>query len=421
MRIAERALDTVEKYLRTDIRYILHGGFWLTTGQVATSLAAFVVAIAYANLLPKELYGTYKYVISLAAILAAFSVTGMNSAITRAVAQGAEGTLRSGTRMRLYGGIAGAIIAALIAVYYYSNGNATIGTAMLVIAAFLPLFDTFNTASAYLYGKREFGRDAFYTMITRAGCAVILVAGIFLTQDLFILLALYFGSYALLRMFFYWYVLRSISSQAADDPSAVRYGVHLSVINAFVLVAGQIDKILVFHFLGAVEVAVYFVATAIPDNIKSIVRNIGVLAAPKYAALSEDEARRALPDLWRKTLFFTLLLLAGVVAYVLISPYLFRLIFPTYAEAVLFSQFYAFTILATSLGLPSALLQYQGRTRDVYILNIANNVMQIALIAAFVPLWGLWGAVWARLGSMFLNALVTVALVLWSYRPSARS
>jgi len=55
-----RLLRRSEKYFKTDMVYLAHGGFWLTLGQIISSAASFLLAIAFANLLPKETYGTYK-------------------------------------------------------------------------------------------------------------------------------------------------------------------------------------------------------------------------------------------------------------------------------------------------------------------------------------------------------------------------
>ena len=58
-----------EKYTKTDMVYLAHGGFWLSFGQIISSLSSFLLAIAFANLLPKETYGNYKYILSIASIL----------------------------------------------------------------------------------------------------------------------------------------------------------------------------------------------------------------------------------------------------------------------------------------------------------------------------------------------------------------
>src|SRR5689334_12787395 len=73
---AERLLRWSERYMKTDMVYLAKGSFWLTLGQVAASASGLLLVIGFANLLPKEVYGTYKLILSLAGIIASFSLTG---------------------------------------------------------------------------------------------------------------------------------------------------------------------------------------------------------------------------------------------------------------------------------------------------------------------------------------------------------
>ena len=59
-----------EKYTQTDMVYLTRGGFWLILGKIVFNISGFLLIIAFANLLSKEAYGTYQYVLSVASILA---------------------------------------------------------------------------------------------------------------------------------------------------------------------------------------------------------------------------------------------------------------------------------------------------------------------------------------------------------------
>ena len=61
-----------EKYLKTDLVYLSRGGFWLSIGQGVAMLSGFFLSTAFANLLPKESFGTYKFILSGVAILGIF-------------------------------------------------------------------------------------------------------------------------------------------------------------------------------------------------------------------------------------------------------------------------------------------------------------------------------------------------------------
>src|SRR5688572_902048 len=120
---AERVLRWSEKYLKTDMVYLAKGGFWLTLGQAVSSAAGVLLIIGFANLLPKEAYGTYKYVLSIAGVLAAFSLTGMSVAVTQAVARGMDGMLRVAAKIQLRWGLLVTLAASAFGIYYLANGN----------------------------------------------------------------------------------------------------------------------------------------------------------------------------------------------------------------------------------------------------------------------------------------------------------
>lgn len=57
-------LRSSERYFKTDMVYLAKGGSWLFSAQVLSGALSFILAIAFANLVPKEAFGTYKYVLS---------------------------------------------------------------------------------------------------------------------------------------------------------------------------------------------------------------------------------------------------------------------------------------------------------------------------------------------------------------------
>ncbi len=116
-------LKRSQKYTGTDNVYLAKGGFWLTLGQFFSLAAAFLSAIAFANLLDPTTYGNYRYVLSLLGILAIFSLDGVGDAVTQAVARGLEGSFYTGFKTKLKWGAIGSLIAIGAAIYYWIRGN----------------------------------------------------------------------------------------------------------------------------------------------------------------------------------------------------------------------------------------------------------------------------------------------------------
>ena len=88
-----RILRKSEKYTKTDMVYLAKGGFWITAGQAISSGSIFLLAITFANLIPQETYGTYKYVLSITGILSILTLRGMDTTVLQAIARNFEGVL----------------------------------------------------------------------------------------------------------------------------------------------------------------------------------------------------------------------------------------------------------------------------------------------------------------------------------------
>ena len=100
-----RFLKRTQKYTGTDNVYLAKGGFWLTLGQVVSMASAFLLAIAFANLLDPVTYGNYKYILSLLGLLGIFTLDGMRTAINQAVARDLEGSFYTGFKTKLKWGL----------------------------------------------------------------------------------------------------------------------------------------------------------------------------------------------------------------------------------------------------------------------------------------------------------------------------
>ncbi|MGH7174938.1 MAG: hypothetical protein ACREGR_01095, partial [Minisyncoccia bacterium] len=90
---AVRFLRWSEKYTKTDMVYLAGAGFWSNLNFVIVSVFALLLSIAFANFLPKDVFGLYQYLLSLSALLTAITLASMNFAVSQSVARGFEGDL----------------------------------------------------------------------------------------------------------------------------------------------------------------------------------------------------------------------------------------------------------------------------------------------------------------------------------------
>ena len=407
-----RVLFWSQAYVKTDMVYLASGGFWLILAQVISSLSALALAIAFANLVPPETYGTYKYVLSLAGIFAIFSLPGMTTALARATAQGKESTIRAVTRSRIFHACIGGIFALAGSAYYFLNENVQLSLTLLIIAATLPLFDTLTTYLSYLVGKRRFDLRTRYYALTQVASTLVLLVTILFTDNLILILIAYFLPLVGIRAALYYHIARTIPHTSTDEEDAEvkKYGKHLTAMQILSIVANEVDKILIWKFLGPTHVAVYTFALAIPEQIRGPLKGVGELAFPKFAAQTPEQIRENLPALWRKLALYALGLFGISLLYALTAPYVFQLIFPQYIESVPYSQLFAFSMVANVASIPITILSAQKKTSVQYIISTIQPIMAIGLLIFLIPLYGIMGAIIA----LMLSKLITVTMYLGS-------
>jgi len=398
-----------QRYFKIDMIYLVEGGSWLTLGQIVSSITSFLLAVIFANFLSKEDYGTYKYVLSLVGILNIFTLPGMGTALIQTVARGYDGSLISVVKSKICWGILGSFVSLILAGYYFVHGNTLLGISFIISAIFIPFMDSFSIYSSFLYGKKCFNIASKYGIISQIIATLLLIFSLFLTKNLLFILVIYFLSWTLLRFIFFIITTKKFLSNQEKDPEVISYGKHLSLMGIISTIAYQIDRLLVFHYLGATEVAIYSVAIAPLEQIKGLLKNIGPLALPKFAERSKEEIKKTI---FKKILFFFSAISSIVIIYIFSAPFLFKVFFPFYLNSVFYSQIFSFSLLPTAFYLIGTVaLQSQKKQKQLYQLNIIGSIIEIILLFVLIREYGLLGAILARIVSRFIGGIFALKLV----------
>lgn len=398
-----------ESLFKTDMVYLAKGGFWLNGTQVATALASFGLAMLFARLVPKEVYGNYRYILSLAGIAATFSLSGVSSAIIQSVARGFPGTFIEAVRVVAKWNSLIFAISLAGSLYYFANDNATLGSGLLVIALLFPAIRTFEIYEAYLGGKKDFRRSALYRATVDIGTIVATGAALLITDNVIILIASNLLAQFILDFIFFRKVYQEIKREEYSivEPGIIEFTKHLSLQNVLTSLASYLDKIIIFHYLGAVQVAVYAFATALPMQIKGQVSSIVLMITPKISQRSAREATAMIPTRFLISLY---ILIPVVVAYIFFAPLIFKILFPAYLDAVPYTQWYSLVLLLMG-NLSGLVLTTQKAAKDQYILTTFGSVSQIVLMLVLVHFYGIMGIIWAFLISKYLTAVLSYILV----------
>ena len=403
-----KLLRSSERYFKTDMVYLARGGSWLTLGQVFLTVSSFFLTLAYANLLPKDIFGTYKYVLSIGGVLGALTLTGMGPALLRATARGVKDILEVAFWTQLKWSALTLSATLLGAGYYFINNNHLLSISLLIVGLFSPLSQSAGLYSSFLIGKKEFRTKVLYDFIYILVPFFVIVGVLFSTDDLLLLVLAYFISYTCVAVFLYKKVLHTYHDSkplpASLDTDTISYAKHLSVINIFNTVAGQLDKVLIFHYLGAVQLAVYALALAPITHMTGFLKSIHTLSLPKLVNQKMRTIQETLPA---KAVRLVFILMIPTLLYIFAAPYLYKILFPKYIESVIYSQLYAAMILLYPIEFIKTSVTAHAPARSLYTLTLTGTFIKVGLLGILLPLYGILGAILAIMLYTIIHGLVT--------------
>lgn len=397
-----------ERYTGTDMVYLAKGGAWLAIRQFVSLTLLFLLSVAYANWLAPEIYGKYKYILSVAGILGALSLSGMNTAVAKAIAQGKNNSLHKAFLTQIKWGALQFLVMLPAAYYYFSKDNIAFALSMLIIGSLVPLMNSSNTYMGALTGKKDFKTFSIYGILTSLSSTALLFFTVLMTNNFVILALIYFLSNTAANLFFYFKTIKKFQIPKESEPETISYGKHLSLINLLPAIAFYIDGVLIFHYLGATNLAIYNFAIAIPEQIKGVLKNIMTLAFPKFSGKKAEEVKISLKQ---KNRIFFVFIVTGVIIYIIIVPYVFKLFFPGYFESIFYSQIFSLSLLAMPNLLSRTALYSQSAKKALYTLNISSSVIQIIITFILIYRFGIIGAVISKIISGFIDMFLSSWLV----------
>lgn len=398
-------LKKAEEYAKVDIIYVVKGGSWLLFGQLIISTTSFILSIAYANLVSPQTLGTYRFILSIIGILSIPTLGGINTSLTRSIANGKYGTIIPSLKTKIKWGILGAIGSIIMSIYYFLNDNSDLSFIFLIVSIFLPFMDSFMLYDSVLQGRKDFRSSTLNFIYSHLISFTLTLSTLLITNNLYALVLVYLSSWTLTRGFFLYSTINKLGTHGELDHSSIPYGKHLSAMGIIGTIANSLDRLLVFHFLGATELAIYSIVIGPPEQIKALLKHVYTLSLPKFSSPDSQTNKK---NIWGKTIKFMVLIIILVVGYIVFSPIAFDIFFPQYKNYVFYSQLFSLSLIPLAMLLPYSLLESTGNTRALYKFNTTSSVIEIILLVVCIPTGGLLGVIVARILSRLVNFFLSL-------------
>lgn len=423
MIFVDKLIEKIATRSKTDVRYVLSGSFWLVLGRVLTSGIGFFVTVAFANLLNPELFGTYKYIITIAGITAALSLNGMGGAIHRSISRGEQNVIPSMFKKAIFWGLPASTICLGAGIYYLYMDNQTLGYSLIIIAATNPLLSALGMSKNFFIASGHFKLAAIYHTIRFVSKSLVVVTVLYLSSNLesealriVLIVFSYFISGVVFDYLTYLHSIKvmGISRDDTHSEPTLRYAKHLSLLGAAQLIVGQLDQLLLWHFSGPVALATYTIASGPTRELRTISENMNNVIFPKISQKNINDAKTTVK---RRSMHFFLIYLVMVIVYIISAPHLFNWFFPQYLDAIFPSQLLALVLLFQARRLFDMILFVHSGIRDRYIVTLPSQITRVIVMIIAIPLYGIYGAIFALLAAEVVTALA----IIYSYRQFKRA
>jgi O-antigen/teichoic acid export membrane protein len=410
--MAFQILRSSERFFRLDMVYVAKGGLWTTLSFAIGTMASIVTMIAFGNLLPRETYGTYNYLLSLGASLSFLTLSGVGTGVMRAVARGHENVVPKALRFQLKYNLVAVATVMAAAIYYGYKGNLLFAGSLALLALAYPFAEAFHIYIQVLKGKKRFDELTKITSVIILVSTSATVITLLITENVLLLISMYAVMSLIPNVIAYRITARKLDRtepEGSQVKEMERTAFHLTGAGLIGAAAQYIDKIVIFQAAGPAALAVYAFATAGPERLKGLVKSWISIAMPQLAQRSLPEIRRVM--YWR--IGFSLLIgITLSAAYFILAPALFRLFLPKYLDAIFYSQIQSLCLVAIPVTVYiSSIFSSQNMLKATYALSIGTQISRITLFLVFGFYWQLWGLIIASLVSSVVNALYS--LIVW--------
>lgn len=387
----------LERYFQIDISYFITDSFWWLLGRSFFFLISITTTLFLANWLEKTDYGTYQYILASFSILAALALPGVNLALVRSIAKGLERTFSLAVKTKFKWALFGGLLALLISLWYLFNQNFLLAFAFFLVAIFLPFLTTFDLYLSYFEGKKRFDLQSKLLVLAYLVPAIILIPVIILSRNLTLILITYFLSHTFVRGIIFFWTKKKIKDSMVDLET-INFGKHLSLMEGLSILANQLDKIILWQFLGPISLAIYSIAKMPYQRIRSLIP-IMPLALPRLSTKDISQIKKRIFLSFLKLFPFFFLLSFFLI---LVAPFFYQLLFPKYMEAVKYFRILSLALILVPFALLRSVFVAEAKKKELYFFSLGLHISKIILFLFLIPVYGILGAVLAEVISISL-------------------
>ncbi len=399
-------LQKIREYILQQDRSFYSALLSISSLRVVEKLSGFLISVFIFRLLTKEEVASYGFIQTIVALCAVFGIQEFQSTINQSVARGFYGTFLKSVPVAFLMSFIGSFIISMFSFYYFLANNDQMAWGFLVAAFIFPFsFGLAQWKSLLLGEKRfaDFSKAEAANAIVKAFLIVSLIL-IFPHEIIWPIVA-YLAVPATQNIYRILSLIRRIDKKSLYEEGSMAYGFKASLYSAASIVAGQIDKIILFAFLPPASLAIYMAAEKFSDSLQGIVQDISAILAPKFAIIKNYSS-----ELDKRLKILASLIGIGILFFAFaILPYLLPFILGnSYNDSVILSQILICGGAVRNIAsLRFRFIRSKIDEKSFRQITVYSAIAHILASIILVPIFGLYGAV----ASVFIQRMVLSLIV----------
>lgn len=380
------------KILKFD-KVIFNNSIYTIIGLLISYTVSLITSVIITRFVSKEIYGNYRFIISVFAIFSIFTIPGLRTGLFKSISQNYDGTYNKSLRFSLKFSIIGIISLIIFGLILSFNdkfeNNFETGITIIICGLFISLFYSLDLWQFLLKGKERFKafvvQNALISIIHLG--LVILLLIVFDFYNVFLLIILYITVKSALNVIFSIRSQKYINNKNLD-PNWKKQGLSLTILDLSALIFSSSDSVIMGIFLPLESIAIFSITLLIGNGIIIVIKSMIEVWVPRIY--------RHKSDLTIKNMFFIFLIsfiVPFLLGFIIHLPILF-LYTSKYESVILFTQIYIYIIPFHVFN--TFLILYlikHNYNKELNISKIITILLTLLLSFILIPIYGIMGAI----------------------------
>ncbi len=392
-----------------------HNTSWMLIAKIASFVTSFITIALVARYLGPDNLGKISYAQSIVSILSVFAALGIDQILYRdLVAHPEKENELLGTAIlaKLFFGSLAFITVIGISILLE---NEPILTLLIAIIAFTFLINPLGTISIFFQSRVQAKYSSQVIIFLALFIPILKVAIIFFDKGI-LYFSLIFVIEALLNAIWLLYIY---ITKIKHNPLNWRFSItdfKLLISRAWPLllaslsgyIYGRIDQVMILHFIDAASVGFYDIAVRMTEFLGYLPGIIITSVLPAVINAKKKSQSEYLSRLKSLTILCILVSFFSVLLVSILSPLIINTIFgQDYSNSINILRLYSWSSIGTIfILLIQQYLIIEGKSMQLLIYSVLSALTNVGLNLILIPLYGVNGAIYATLTTLFLTVIV---------------